>query len=520
MSATPEPSRSPRVPSRGLRARLRAGDPLLPVVCLAALGCYLLQGFDAFLTRDIGLYGYAGQQLADGVPPYVAVLNRAGPLAHLLPGLGALAARGLGVDELLGMRVLFMVVAVACVGVAYLLVRDALRSRLAGLAAAAALLSFHGVAWFATFGPREKTPLLLFLLLAMLAVVHQRWATAGVLVALATLTWQPAFAAAFTVVVVAVLLGLRSGRGTALLRVVVGGLVPPLLFVVTYAALGHLQLLIDDFLLINWRYTEQITYLDDPTLLGEAMEEGFAWTTWLLVGGALALPAFTVAALRRPASRRTAQTAALACATAGLAVGCLWLTKAFNGWADLFFLLPAVLLGVGCAVQALARLVSHRAALVATAAWCVAVAALTVPHALDNRTHELSTQRADVAAVLGALPRDDRQILSVSAPQPLLLAHQRNPSRMQLFGNGLVEYLDDTWPGGHQGFADWIGRRRTAVVAYGEDGVKAFTRPSIEASYTCVGHSPGWYWYLRSDLGADRLRTARNALADHSCPGG
>ena len=57
------------------------------------------------------------------------------------------------------MRVFFMLIAVACIGLAYLLGRDVSRSRFAGVASAAALLSFHGVIELATYGPREKTPM-------------------------------------------------------------------------------------------------------------------------------------------------------------------------------------------------------------------------------------------------------------------------------------------------------------------------------------------------------------------------
>jgi hypothetical protein len=44
------------------------------------------------------------QQVADGVPPYLGVLNRAGPLAHVLPGVAALVARLGGLDDVITMR--------------------------------------------------------------------------------------------------------------------------------------------------------------------------------------------------------------------------------------------------------------------------------------------------------------------------------------------------------------------------------------------------------------------------------
>ncbi|NUR09604.1 MAG: hypothetical protein HOQ22_02005 [Nocardioidaceae bacterium] len=515
-ATTPIPSAPAR--SRGLGAWLRTLDPMLPLTCAVALGVYLLHGFGGALSRDIALYSYAGQQVADGVPPYVAVLNRAGPLAHLVPGIGAFAAQLVGADELLGMRVLSLVIAVACIGVAYLLGRDVLRSRVAGLASAAALLCFQGVATYATYGPREKTPLLLFLLVALLASAHRRWVTAGVMIALATLTWQPSFFAAIVCTLVVIAVDRESGGVRSALKVVVGGLLPPTLFLVAYAATGHLRVLLDDFVLINWRYTEQVSYLDDLSTLYAVLDDGFGWTKWVFVVGMAAVPFAAYRALRSPLTRRDLSSAVLAGATAALMIGWWWSTKAFNGWADVFFLLPEACLGFACLVAAVARRFSPRTAVAAGVAWGLASTALTVWYVVDTRDHRLDQQRAETAGVLGALPAHDRQILSVSAPQPLVLAHQRNPNRVQLFSNGVIAYLDDTWPGGHEGFADTIDQDRPAVVSYGRIGVRAFAKPAIDAAYTCVGSSPGWYWYLRNDLGTERLQQARAALSDHACP--
>src|SRR5665809_119769 len=82
---------------------------------MVGIGIFLLHGFGGLLTRDLALYAYSGQQFAEGVPPYVAVLNRAGPLAHMVPGLGAMIARALGTDDLLTMRVLMMVLSAVAV---------------------------------------------------------------------------------------------------------------------------------------------------------------------------------------------------------------------------------------------------------------------------------------------------------------------------------------------------------------------------------------------------------------------
>jgi hypothetical protein len=50
-------------------------------------------------SRDLAIYSYAGRQVAEGVPPYVGNLNRAGPLAHLIPAIGVAGARVGGFEE-------------------------------------------------------------------------------------------------------------------------------------------------------------------------------------------------------------------------------------------------------------------------------------------------------------------------------------------------------------------------------------------------------------------------------------
>ena len=90
-------------------------------------------------------------------------MNRAGPLAHAIPAIGVLLARGLGLDDLYTMRIFFMLIAVACVCAVYLLGRDAFRSRLAGVVTASAFLTFSGFIHYASNGPREKTPMTLFI---------------------------------------------------------------------------------------------------------------------------------------------------------------------------------------------------------------------------------------------------------------------------------------------------------------------------------------------------------------------
>ena len=171
-------------PSRFRSFDPRGIDPLGPLMATVGTVVFLVHGYGGILTRDLALYAYGGQQFAEGVPPFVAVLNRAGPLAHMVPGVGTWLGRLLGADsgadDLLAMRVLMTVLSAIAVWVVYLLGRDAFGSRLAGVASASSLLAFQGFVTYATGGPREKTTMMLLMALALWAVVRRRWGWAGV----------------------------------------------------------------------------------------------------------------------------------------------------------------------------------------------------------------------------------------------------------------------------------------------------------------------------------------------------
>ncbi|MCW2793755.1 MAG: hypothetical protein JWO76_2853 [Nocardioides sp.] len=496
-----------------VRDRLRWLDPWTGVVCAVALVTYLLHGFDGYLSRDLGVYAYAGEKVADGVPPYVGILNRAGPLAHLIPGIGAFAARAVGIDELFGMRLLFTLISVAAVGVTYRLGRDVFRSQLAGLGAAAALLCSHGFVTYATYGPREKTAMVLFLLCALLATTHQRWVVAGAFIALGTLTWQPVFLAAIAGAVVALLLGVRTGRLRALGELVVGGLVPTAITVGWYAAIGHLQVFLDDFLLINARYTEQISPLDYPGWIWEILVRGYGWSLWVFIVGALAVLVLAVHAAITRTWRREPADAALVGAGATIVVGFLWSLRAFNGWPDAFVMLPAAALGIGGLVAAFGRRFPGRTTVVLALAWVLAATTATVVFSAGTRNHQLDEQRADVAAVLSLLPADPT-VLSVEAPEPLVLGHLTNLSRFQLFGNGLEEYLEDTWPGGSAGYGRWVAERRPTLIALGRVDPPEWLAPVLLESYRKVGVSPGWNWYVSTDVDPDTREALKAALRE------
>ena len=130
--------------------------------------------------------------------------------------------------------------------------------------------------------------------------MHQRWCAAGFFIALATLTWQPVFLAVAAGAAVAALLGQRTGKLRALVGIAVGGIVPTVITVGAYAAIGKLQVFLDDFLLINAEYTQQTSLFDNGSAIWSFMVDAYGWSLWVLLGGMVVQLALAVAALARP----------------------------------------------------------------------------------------------------------------------------------------------------------------------------------------------------------------------------
>jgi hypothetical protein len=480
-------------------------DPLGPLLAVVAIAVFVVQGFDSILTRDLALYSYGAQQTIEGVPPYVSVLNRAGPLAHLVPAIGVAAARLIGMDEILGMRLLMLLLSVACVWVLYVLVRDLFHSRLAGVASATALLTFAGFVTYAVGGPREKTTLTLFVLLAFWAVLKQRWLVAGICVALATLTWQPSFITGLFAAVAAIAGLGRTAMLSAALRFAIGGLIPTAVITAGFALAGATTEFLDGFVLINWRYTTPGRFYG-PHDRVDLLLDAFGVSLVVILAGLVAIMVF--AALRARDAFRSREAPDLAVVGIGVATvgGLVWSLFVFNGWADLMVLVPSAAVGVGAVAAEVQARVPERVGAPILVTWSVACLVAGVLSSLENREHVLDQQRTEVDGMFAAVP-PDATLMSIGGPQPLVLTNRTNPIRHQMFLAGLDDYVEDTYPGGLQGVADLIAEDEPTFVTVDHPDWYEWLAPTLEKEYVEVGTTPGDFtWYVHRSVGPDVIR--------------
>jgi hypothetical protein len=508
---------------RSRRRSARRVDALAVATMAAALVVYLLHGFDGPLARDLAIYSYAGQRFAEGVAPYVGILNRAGPLAHMLPGIGVLGARAVDISDVTGMRVLFMIFSIACVGTCYVVARNVLSSRRAGVVAAFALLAFYGFVTYATGGPREKTPMVLFLLLTLWALGRQRWTTAGVALALATLTWQPVLVAGLAAATAAFIgLGPRE-RWRAVGRFAVGALVTAGAFAVYFAAVGAFSELVDGFAVINMRYTVSDPIFGRLDDVRNALDRGYGASLWVVAAGLLALPVLLVPRVASPAGagagvatrsgtaiRRSPLTSPLLPIVAGAVAMVAWTARDFTDWPDLFPILPFAAIGFAGLVQAIAARLRSPVGDALTYAVVACLLALAVNVSVGTRSDAIDEQRAAVHELLDQLP-SDATILSINSPQALVLSGRTNPTRHQTFMRGLDTYVDDTYPGGLAAFADWVASENPTVITVPRRRPPAWLEQTLDRDYRFVGTTRGWAWYVRHPEADDVSLTSDDA---------
>lgn len=516
---------APRVPSlaawaRAARLGLRVPrvqfDPWVPAVGVVALLVFVLHGFTDTLDRDLGLFLYDAQQVLAGAPPYVAQMNTVGPLADLVPALFIALGRTAGLGDLYAARLGFTLISTAVCVLLYLIGRDVFRSRGAGLVSVTTFLTFEEFAHLAANGPREKTTMVLFLVAALYALSHRRWATAGVLVGLGALTWQPVLLVG--VAATAVVLVTDRGRWwRSAVRFVVGGLAPSALCAGYFLAVGAFGAFLNGFVLINARYMSQVSVLTHPTYIWEVLVRNYGWSLLpAFVGTAISL-ALAALPVRSRITRRPMRAAGDGAMVVALGlvslVGLVWSMVAFNGGPDLFELLPTAALGVGGLVPHLRTALTPRRTTAVVAVWTIACLAWATTYAVHSRGEVLPRQRASLAGVLGNAPVGST-VLSIEAPGALALTHRTNPTTEQLFMPGMASYLDHTYPGGLVGYGQWISRHRPAVLVVRSGTDFPWLTPTLFDYRRIPG--PKWDYYVeRSVPHADvaRMRAAnRRAL--------
>ena len=279
-----------------------------------------------------------------------------------------------------------------------------------------------------------------------------------------------------------------------------------------YAAYGAIHSLADGFLLLNLRYSSGTPFTSRPGTKWASLQLGFGASLWLLIGGLVLV--FVVAAIRfldrsRRGDPATTTTVALAVATVG---SLLWTEVDIDSWVDVCTLLPLAALGLGGGFAELERRVPRNAARVVGVLAVVLPTVLAVHYSLVSRGGQLPLQRAVADEVVSHLP--DTRVWSIESPQYLVLAGLTNPTRYQVFSDGLQDYVDDTWPGGIDAFAAWNLARHPDLIVVNQHRLQDQSwRSRIGPDYVRVATSPGAVWFVRRSVGPEVIDAIRQGDA-------
>jgi hypothetical protein len=391
-------------------------------------------GIDGNLSRDEAIYSYGGQQLADGVPVYLGIFDPKPPLPTFLTALAVLAARVLGADELQAMRVEFLLFALLTVVAIYVLGLSLWRSPLAALVGAVTFASFQGFAVDALGGPDAKTPGVLLSVLALALLVRRRWFWGGFAGSLALLDWQPLGIYALAAVVAALLVSdpdvARWRRGALAAAGAAIPMAATLLFLAIDGGLLQFAQASVKFPATGLERTPE-SFIDRLQHIATVVGQSYSDTRILLYGGLVLL-----AVVLAPRLRSDRLPAALVLGTQ-LCFTALTLYD-FQGYPDLYPLLPYAALGIGGAVAVLDR----RRFVPALALGATAVLVGLSVHwysTAPTKLPQLALERSYAARIKQFFRPGDR-LYSLGDPTLLVLTGLRNPTRYVYLGSGVANW--------------------------------------------------------------------------------
>jgi hypothetical protein len=426
------------------------------VVFLGSAGVFALYGDQGELYHDHGIVLYAGQQFADGVPPYLGIFDHKGPGGALLAGCGVWLGGILGSGDVAGARLLFLLLSALAVAVVFLLTSEALRSPWPGLIAAASFLTYWGFGLVAASGPEPKTPMVLFQALALWLTARRRWFWAGLAGSLAFLVWQP-----MAVLVAATMfLGWRLARARGLVAAALGGALPVVATLVYYAAHGALYELVDGLVLFN------LSGMENERTLVENLKSLLATSAYAFKTAGVTIPlggAAVVLLIARCLRERGAGWAADPAAPVLLTFPApvLWSVLDFQGFPDFFCFLPYTALGFG---WLLAGGLEHGG--VGVGGRLLVVLALAGSAAVGYRLFapdKLGAQRAATSALVEHHGEDAR-FLAVGAPHVMVLLERESSTPYLYMMRGIQNHVEAHVEGGFDGWLRELSEYDADVV--------------------------------------------------------
>lgn len=486
------------------RRRLR-GALLFLLLAAVTLLVYPVHNLASGLSRDGAIYLYSGQQLLEGVPPYVSIFDHKGPLAPLISGLGVLISKILGTSQVITVRAVFLGFGFLAIAAVYALSQHLLRSLQGALFSTLTFIGFFSFARYAVAEPEAKTPMLLFQSLSLLFIAQKRWFLAGLCGSLTALIWQPMAIFALVAVLLAISRPGERGSRSAFLRSVSGAASPIVVVTVLFYFWGALYDLVNGAVLFNLRYLdqEQLPVLTQLLNAAEAIFVGYssvlvpvviASMLAIAVIGLVAVMRLYVVRLHRivadGAPAKELLDSRFAPLLLSLPFPVAWSLLDFQGYPDFYVFLPYLAVGFGGALDFTIRRLARRyrapqggASNALSTGVCAALAAIAIVSSMivvspAQQASSLSIQedslsptdlqdQRQAAREIEARYGEDARIVSIGVPQLLVLLHETNPNPYAFVVRGIDQKIAETTPGGFDGWLQELQGYDPDVIALG-----------------------------------------------------
>ena len=449
------------------------------LVFLISAFVFVQYGFGGILERDEAIYVYSGQQMAQGTPPYVSIFDHKGPLAPMVSGIGVSIAALLNLDDILVVRITFLVLSSLAVVGLYLLSSTLFSYQKMGFLAASIFVGFSHFGMHAASGPRAKTPMVMFGILSLLLVARKKWFWAGICSSLALLTWQPA---GIYAVITILLAFLQSEAGRPRVRnalSAISGVLTPIVVVSLYFWYqGALYNLVDGAILFNLSYLERIpSYSPLEHILRPIRMVNSGYTSMALpifIGFFMVLLMYVWRTrLYGPSFLNFIRKDHFSVFLLSFPLFIIWTAVDLQGYPDIYVLLPYVAIGFGwllhLALDALTRIKQIGTTLQISCFFLLCAvllgsATLNYRATAENKLEEQRQWAQQIEARFGT----DARIVSIGVPEMLVLLHRTNPNPYLFIIYGIDNRINATTPGGFKGWLEELERYDPSVIALGK----------------------------------------------------
>lgn len=449
--------------------------PLL--VLLTSIIVFIQYGFEGSLARDDALYMYSGQQMANGIPPYVSIFNHTGPLAPMISSIGVRIATYINVDDIFTVRIIFFMFGCLSVVGLYLLGSILFESRRIGLLAALVFIGFWGFGRYAASGPRLKTLVVFFEILSLLFMVHNKWFLAALCGSLTFLAWQPTLIYPMIAIFLAVTQSKkRHERARNAIRAVSGALTPILIVSMYFLYKGALYDLIDGAIFFNIFHLERGTSSVLSHILRPIRAIYYGYTIMMVpifLGGVMVFILYVWRwRLHRGSISNMISEDRFAAILLSFPALIIWSLLDFQWYPDFYVFLPYVAIGFGWLLGFLLTSLSGikgigpnatRICFLLICTVLIGSASMNYRFTSENGIERQRQWAQQVESQWG----HESKLVSIGRPEILVLLHRTNPNPYVFIINGIDNHINANTLGGFTGWLEELEMYNPSVIALG-----------------------------------------------------